>query len=283
MKKILILIYFCLIFSLKAHGDVVIVRDVADSPAINDIINNIVNSVENFIPKNMHIYTNKEFENIESSKLIVAIGDKSISKIKEYESDGVRKIYIGSMSPSNNYFSFAFTPSPRDVIRTIKENFPSKEQIYIVSNKRNEWLDKHYKKYCDEYDIKVSFYYANSIRDAIEHYKNILSKINNKKSMILLNENSLVDEDAILPFILNKSWDDDVVVVSTKAAHAKYGILMSLVPDVKNFGKQVNECLSTECAEIKNIDGFNVATPLVNKRMYKHLELNFNNDVIFLE
>jgi len=71
----------------------------------------------------------------------------------------------------------------------------------------------------------------------MEHYKNILSKINNKDEIILLNENSMVDEDAILPYILNASWDDDIAVVSTKSSHAKYGILMSFIPDIKNFGK----------------------------------------------
>ena len=285
LKKLLIflILYFALCFPLKAQSNVVIVRDIVDSPAINDIINSIVSSIENFVPDNMHVYTNQEFKISKISNKAIAIGNKSISILKSESSGDLRQIYVGKMSPSKNAYSFAFTPSPKDVVRKIKNYFPSKNQVYIVSNKRNEWLDKHYEKYCQENNIKVSFYYASSLREAMEHYKNILSKINNKNGLILLNENSMVDEDAILPYILNASWDDDISIVSTKSSHAKYGILMSFVPDIKNFGKQINECLQNECIDIDNIDGFNTEVPLVNKRMYKHLELNFNNNVIFLE
>ncbi len=286
MKKKLILSLIILSLSLslsfKAQSDVLVVRDVVDSPTINDIIKNIISSIEEFVPRNIHVYTDKEFVNLNSFEKSIAIGDNSISLVEELN-DSVDKIYIGSMQPKEIGYSFAFTPSPKDVVNKIKNIFPYKKQIYIVSSERVKWIDKHYKKYFEENDIKVNFYYASSLRSSIEHYKNILSEINNENSLLFLTENSLVDEDAILPYILNKSWDDDVVVISTKASHVKYGVLMSFVPDIKNFGKQVNKCLLTECTEIENIDGFNVATPLVNKRMYKHLELNFNNDVIFLE
>ena len=283
LKKLLILLIFYFAFSIKVQGEVIIVRDVPESPAINDIINNIVSSIESFLPESLYVYTNKEFKDISHKKDVIVIGNESISKLDDFRIEFNRKIHVGSMLPSENAYTFGFTPSPRDVVDKIKNYFPSKKKVYIVSNKRHEWLDKHYEKYFQENNIKVTFYYANSLRDATEHYKNILTKINNESGLILLNENSMVDEDAILPYILNKSWDEDIAILSTKSSHAKYGILMSFVPDIKNFGKQVNECFVNNCNSIDNIDGFNITKQLVNKRMYKHLELDFNDEVIFLE
>jgi ABC-type uncharacterized transport system substrate-binding protein len=286
MKKLKKLIYFIIFYITllaEAQADVAVVRDVVKNPAINDVIKNIIFSIEEFSSDNLHIYTSDDFSDSNFYENTIAIGEKSISKMKNQDKDLSRNIYIGTMNPSNKAYSFAFTPSPKDVVSKIKNFFPLKNQIYIVSNQRYKWLDEHYKEYCNKNNIKVNFYYANSLRASIEHYRNILTKLNDENSILLLTENSLVDEDAILPYILNKSWDDDIAVVSTKASHVKYGILMSLVPDIKNFGKQVNECLINKCNSIDNIDGFNITKPLVNKRMYKHLELDFNDEVIFLE
>lgn len=286
MKKLKKLIYFIIFYITlltEVQADVAVVRDVVKNPAINDVIKNIIFSIEKFSSDNLHIYTNDDFSDFNFYENTIAIGEKSISKVKNQDKDFSGNIYVGTMNPSSEAYSFAFTPSPKDVVSKIKNFFPSKNQIYIVSNQRHKWLDEHYKEYCNKNNIKVNFYYANSLRASIEHYRNILTKLNNQNSILLLTENSLVDEDAILPYILNKSWDDDIAVVSTKASHVKYGILMSLVPDIKNFGKQVNECLTNGCDSIDNIDGFNITKPLVNKRMYKHLELDFNDEVIFLE
>lgn len=283
LKKLIILFILYITISFKAQAEVLVVRDVVKNPAINDVIKNIVFSIEEFSSDNLHIYTSEDFSDYNFYENTIAIGEKSISIIKKLDKDFSKNIYVGTMNPSDKAYSFAFTPSPKDVVSKIKTFFPSKNQIYIVSNQRHKWLDEHYKEYCNKNNIKVNFYYANSLRASIEHYRNILTKLNNKNSILLITENSLVDEDAILPYILNKSWDDDIAIVSTKVSHVKYGILMSFVPDIKNFGKQVNECLINGCNSIDNIDGFNTTKPLVNKRMYKHLELDFNDEVILLE
>lgn len=283
MRNILFIILLNFSLSLSAQ-EVVILRDFSKSTVVNEIINNIVSSIESHnLDDEIFVHTDKESFHLKGNNKSIAIGEKSIALFENENFNHNNSFYIGSMSPSLKAYSFAFTPSPQSVVESIKKNFPNKNHLYIVSNKRHDWLDKQYIQYCKENGLRVSFYYGSTLRVVMEHYRNILSNIKNESSLILINENSLVDNDVILPYILNKSWDNDVIVISTKASHAKYGILMSLVPDIKGFGFQINNCFKKTCNKIENIDGFNVGVPLVNKRMYNHLGLKIKTDLLFLE
>jgi putative ABC transport system substrate-binding protein len=58
----------------------------------------------------------------------------------------------------------------------------------------------------------------------------------NEDILWLLQDDSVVDEQAILPLVLQVAWDRNLAVVSNNPAHVKKGVLLSVYPNNPGLG-----------------------------------------------
>ena len=55
----------------------------------------------------------------------------------------------------------------------------------------------------------------------------------------LLQDRKIVDSKVVLPFILEKAWQKNIVVFSSALSHVKKGVLFSMYPDNQSHGEQL--------------------------------------------
>lgn len=284
IKRLLFVLLCFVAFSVRASS-IAIVKDAPDNEELRQIITDIVSSIQKSYKGDVDVYDDDSINKIISGSYnaVIAVGDNSVKKLVMLKTNQ-DKYFIGPMYPMHNGYVFAYIPSPESVVEHLRDLFPSKNKVYIVSDKKYDWLDKEYKRYFKKYNFSTVFYYANDIKDAYENYQIIFKNVISKKDILLLNSNSVLDKELILPYILRKSWQKNVVVVSTKPRHVSYGVLMAFIPSNDSIGSEVTKCINNNTSCQKSINGFGVSKPLTNKRTYNHLNLNLDeNKILFLE
>ncbi|MEM7304369.1 MAG: ABC transporter substrate-binding protein, partial [Pseudomonadota bacterium] len=94
-----------------------------------------------------------------------------------------------------------------------------------------------------------------------------------------LQDRSVVDSKVVLPFILEKTWQKNVVVFSGSAGHVKNGALFCMFPNNEEHGKQAASLLLKEARgypvekKIYPTEGLQKA---INSRTAEHLGLDIS-------
>lgn len=95
---------------------------------------------------------------------------------------------------------------------------------------------------------------ASTLRGALIIYKQWFNEmVPETEALWLLQDPSTVDNDVILPMILEASWKQRIVVFSNQPAHVNRGVLFSVYPNNVSIGQQlvkmVSPCVNPGCPE----------------------------------
>ncbi len=181
-----------------------------------------------------------------------------------------------------NVEGISLAADPKALFSRLLSLVPGIRQIYVVYNPRqNAWMMKLAQQAADALNIKLVGYTADSLREAVFHYNEILHIVDPKKDALWLPiDSTTVNDQVVLPLILREAWDLDLVVFSSNPAHASKGALFSVFPDNEALGHSLADlAVGVESGDHKVHETIYALKDLkfaINRRTAEHLGLGFS-------
>ncbi|MGI1670622.1 MAG: hypothetical protein K6L74_09905 [Neptuniibacter sp.] len=182
----------------------------------------------------------------------------------------------------NGISGVSLIANPANLFRQLKILSPNTRIVHVVHTEKSQWLIDIAHKSVQKTDHKLIAYKASDIREAVEHYQNIFKTANPEKDSIWLPLDSIAaNEKVILPLLLRESWDNNLVVFSSKPGHVKRGLLFTLFPDSEQDGVRLSQMLNSLFYEGKS-PGVELSASEkvgVNLRTASHLGLEYSSQL----
>jgi putative ABC transport system substrate-binding protein len=184
----------------------------------------------------------------------------------------------------------SLTPDPQLLLKHLKRMAPSVRRVFTVySARQNDWLMALAQKAASAQGIELVQLETDDLRIALQRFHEIVDTAEPGHDAIWLPQDTAVlDDQVVLPFVLQQAWDRSLIVFSSTLAHVRRGALFALYPDNVDMGRQLaNSALSL----IETTHPRRTVQPLrevrlaLNTRTAGHLGLNLEavqKDVVLL-
>lgn len=178
----------------------------------------------------------------------------------------------------------SLTPDPRLLFRHLKQLAPSVRRVFVVySARQNDWLIALAQKAAKAQGVELVSIETDDLRVALQRFREIVDAAEAGRDAIWLPQDTAVlDEQVVLPFVLQQAWDRSLIVFSSTLAHVRRGALFALYPDNVDMGRQ----LATAALELDNTPGqARTVQPLrevrlaLNTRTAGHLGINLETSL----
>ena len=199
---------------------------------------------------------------------------------------------LSAPAPTNPHPGLALTSDPKAMFKLLTNLDKLRKKIMVVYNPlKSQWLIDIAKRQAANIGVRLVGYKATDLKQAAIIYNEILSGDGlDKTALWLLQDRTVVDSKIVLPFILEKSWQKDMIVFSSALGHVNKGVLFAMYPDNNLHGEQLAEMLlklrSGASSKNKILPSKNVQKA-INSRTAEHLGINLskselrNYDVVF--
>ncbi|MEM8843907.1 MAG: ABC transporter substrate binding protein [Pseudomonadota bacterium] len=217
-------------------------------------------------------------QGIESIIALGSLGQKSTVYLPSNMSVVLGAV-LSSSSEITEYPSIALIANPIEQFNLLKKLDSKRTKIVVVYNpSKNQWLIDLAKQQIEASKIQLIAYQATDIKQSARIYDEVLRTENlDTTALWIMQDRSVVDSRVVLPFILEKAWQKNVVVFSGSPGHVKNGVLFCLYPNNIEHGEQAANLL------LKEIKGFPVEDKIyptkglqkaINSRTAEHLGLS---------
>lgn len=181
-------------------------------------------------------------------KLIIALGQRSFQSI--YRTHIPLSLVIGAvlaipseinqMTPKPVVITYA--PAPRVFFSKLRSLAPSIRRVIVVFDpNQEEWLQREAKQAASQAGLELVIYAASNLKTSAPMYKGILENATSVDAIWITHNTQVVDDNVILPEILNVAWSKNLVVFSNRLAHVDKGALFTLYPDNNRLGHRLAE------------------------------------------
>ena len=212
---------------------------------------------------------------------VITLGTRG-KKAATYLSNNIPIVLGGLLSvpsPTNPHPGLALTPDPRAMFALLKKLDSSRTKVVVVYNPlKYQWLIDLAKRQAAKNGVQLVEYKATDLKQAAIIYNEILSQSKlDKTALWLLQDRTVVDSKVVLPFILEKTWQKDMIVFSSALGHVSRGVLFAMYPNNEKHGEQLAEMLLSVKAGSKKYN--NQIFPsiglqkAINSRTAEHLGL----------
>ena len=135
----------------------------------------------------------------------------------------------------------SLTPDPAQLFARLKSLQPSVKKVHVVySVQANEWLIKLAREAARVQGLELIAHEARDLSGAAKLYESIFANATSGKDAVWLpNDSTTVDENTILPLVLQESWTRGVPIFSSNFAHVKKGALFALYPNNFELGRDL--------------------------------------------
>ena len=220
-------------------------------------------------------------------KVVIALGRQGMKTAALL--DRSTRVVVGGVltvpeNEAREQSAISLAPDPALLFSRLKALMPSVKRVSVVYDPTiNGWLMKAAHTAARAQGLELVAHEAKDVRSAVRIYQEFFSAADSRKDALWLPlDSSTVEESAILPLVLQESWNGSIAVFSSNSTHVRRGVLFSLYPDNVALGKTLAR-LAKNSAEI----GKHGILPLrdvqiaVNLRTAKHLELNLSHQQNF--
>lgn len=216
---------------------------------------------------------------------LIALGNRGLRVARALE--GHRVIVVGAVLADpdealNGFSGIVLTPDPGALFRRLREIAPQVTRVLTVySKKQNQWLIDLAKREAAKQGISLRAFPAENLQESAQRFRDILKgPISQRDAIWLPQDANTVDEQAVLPFILQEAWNRNVVVFSSNPAHVRRGALFSLFPDNEALGRSLaamaKQALAGEGADPPRVRPLQDLLTAVNIRTAEHLGIDFS-------
>ncbi len=180
----------------------------------------------------------------------------------------------------NGISGISLSADPDQIFSRLKTFIPETEQVLVVySPKSSGWLIPFAEAAAKKHNLKLTAYEANDLRETMHHYRKILQQARGRKIAIWLPLDRItVNDDIVLPMLLQEAWDKNLVICSSKPTHVQRGALFSMFADNYGLGQELAKSLQQqEKNQPKGVKPLSRLQIAVNMRTAAHLGLNFSS------
>lgn len=218
--------------------------------------------------------------------VVISLGKAGLSATKQLAE--VFPVVIGAVliSPgqeTKGQTGITLTPDPEVFFDRLKSIVPSAKEVTVIFDPRQKaWEIERARKAAKEQGLALNAFPTEDLRLSAELYRKVLAQIKDGSIAIWLpQDNAAMDEQTLLPVVLQEAWEKNFVVFSGNLDHVRKGALFSLYPDNFGMGRSL---AALAMDRLKNGAMSNAAiNPLrdlllaVNLRTAEHLGLHFAN------
>lgn len=216
--------------------------------------------------------------------VVISLGRAGLSATKQLAE--VFPVVIGAVliSPgqeTKGQTGITLTPDPEVFFERLKSIVPSAKEVTVIFDPRQKaWEIERARKAAALQGLTLNAFPTEDLRLSAELYRKVLAQIKDGSIAIWLpQDNAAMDEQTLLPVVLQEAWEKNFVVFSGNLDHVRKGALFSLYPD--NFG--MGRSLAALALDRLKSGAMNTAAinPLrdlllaVNLRTAEHLGLHF--------
>jgi len=189
-------------------------------------------------------------------------------------------VAVGALSIVPNGISgISLAADPDKLFAKLKALLPKIDRVFVVySEKSSGWLIPLAELAAQKHKLQLSTHRAENLREAMHHYRNLLQESKSDTDAIWLPLDKVtVNDDVVLPMLLQKAWDKQLAIISNRPGHAKRGVLFSVYPDNYGMGKELAKLLK----KLKKTPERPIVIPLnklqlgANLRTASHLGITF--------
>lgn len=230
---------------------------------------------------------------IDKEDRVVALGGRSIQLANELMRKTPTIIGAVVTSPekvSDTSVGVSLTPDPMILFSKLRFFAPNINEVIVIYRPgAHDYIIELAKRAASKHGLSLKGLPADDMLAAANHYKELLGNgIPPTSALWLMRDASLVDEKALVPFILEQAWKKNLVVFSSNPNHVARGALFTLFPDNEGLGKQLGALINDLNANRKleaAILPLRAVRTAVNLRTAEHLGLEIdpsNRDAVQL-
>lgn len=177
----------------------------------------------------------------------------------------------------------SLVPAPAALFARLQQLSPHTRRVFVVYDPENNasliTLARHA---AARRDLSLIAVPAGDTRTAVQEYRKILDTRARPGDAIWLPQDSVtVNDQVVLPMILEKAWENELVVFSSNPSYVQRGVLFSLYPDNQKMGRSLARLALARARDpgASGLAGMRPLTALrvaVNTRTADHLQLNLS-------
>lgn len=177
-------------------------------------------------------------------RVVIALGSQGVRFASTLDRDmGV--VVGGILSPPERELRDvpvkSLSPAPALLFSHLKILMPGLKRVFAVYEPRqNGWLIRQAKESARAQDLELVAYEVQDLRATAAAYQAIFTSADARRDAIWLLQDSFgAESGAILPMVLQESWNRDMAVFSGNLGHVRRGALFSLYPDNVELGRNL--------------------------------------------
>lgn len=230
-------------------------------------------------------------------RVVIALGRNGLKLAASLDADiGVVAGGVVSIpeAEARNFAVFSLAPAPALLFARLHGFMPGAKRIFVVYDPaQNAWLIRLAKEAASARGIELIAHEASDLKTALRFYKEIFAAAEPKTDALWLpQDSSTVDDNVVLPLVLQEAWSRNITFFSSNVGHVRRGALFSLYPDNADMGRNLaNAAIGVQGSGTRVTRG---VTPLkevriaVNTRTADHLGINLSRlqqsfDLVFPE
>lgn len=180
----------------------------------------------------------------------------------------------------------SLAPDPALLFAKLKALLPAARRVSVVHDPRqNGWLMRRAREAARQHALELQVHEADDLKGAIRFYQEFFAAADGRRDVLWLPQDSTtVDDSAVLPLVLQESWNRGVAVLSSSVAHVKRGALFSLYPNNIELGRSLaNSALAALAAgpSPRGVLPLREVLVAVNVRTAAHLGISLGRQQAF--
>lgn len=188
-------------------------------------------------------------------KVVIALGQQAWKAGSGLDQDIV--VVVGAVlrmpdSSKRTLSGISLTTDPGLLFSRLKSLQSNVKRVHVVFNaKTNDWLIKLAKDAAKAQGLELIAHEASDLASAARSYEAIFSTaVSGRDAVWLPQDSTTVDDNTILPLVLQQSWSRGIPIFSSNLNHVKKGVLFALYPN--NF--ELGRALATIALNASNSD-----------------------------
>ncbi len=283
-----IVLLLLIIFPLPLSAATLAVLYPKTEPVYQEVFDQIIAGIQTAHPEPvLHYPLDTEFNKADlleklkrdQAEMVISLGRSGLTLVPE-----LRKTYpvvAGALplTPALNISGVSLIEEPASLFRQLQQLSPATKRVVTVFSPGNRWLMRRAMEAAQQFNLELIPIEVNNLTEAVTRYRQILPRLNNQTDAIWLPVDRIsVNEQALLPLLLQSCWKLKLLVFSSRPSHVKRGILFSIYPDSRASGIRMTEIVKqlNNTGEQPGIELSNSNLVAVNLLTAEHLGYSFD-------
>lgn len=223
-------------------------------------------------------------------RVVIALGRNGLKAATMLGQDNLNIVAGGVLAvpdaEARRMAVFSLAPDPALLMNRLKMMSPGMKRVHVVYDPRqNDWLISLAREAAKAQGLELVAQEALDLKAAVAIYQTWLATADPKRDVLWLPQDSTtVDENTVLPLVLQESWNRSLTVFSSSLGHVKRGALFSLYPDNvelgRNLARSALSTLASPEAGARGMQPLREVLVAVNVRTAGHLGLDLGRQAL---